>query len=212
MTCPSPHRVELPWGLESLGLTSTAAARSSCGGAMALVGLPAPAGARISRAGGAWGVRGRREGRGARYQGGTSRAVRRRRDESRRQPWAAAPARGAVPVRCRAMHAEQYASVVNVVASLARLLDMRAQAGRRARLGKGNLRPRRKAGPGPSSANATTCRPRSRADRPRASLCSVIGRGHCDSTTTYGGNTARTSEALEFRARDVPSGGSMALA
>jgi len=58
MTCRSPHRVEYV-GLESLGLTSTAAARSSCGGAMALVGLPAIAGAGISRAGGAWAGRGR---------------------------------------------------------------------------------------------------------------------------------------------------------
>ena len=90
MTCPSPHRVEVPRGLESLGLTSTAAARSSCGGAMALVGLPATCGRRISRAGGAWVVRGRREGRGARYReerAARPEAARR----TRRQPWAPAP-------------------------------------------------------------------------------------------------------------------------
>ena len=66
-------------------------ARSSCGGAMALVGLPATAGARISRAGGAWVVRGRREGRGARSQEGRA-APPKAAPRTRRQPWALAPA------------------------------------------------------------------------------------------------------------------------
>jgi len=92
------HRIEheLPWGLESLGLTSTAAARSSYGGAMALVGLPATAGARISRAGGAWVVRERREGRDGRCQAGRA-APPEAAPRTRRQPSAQAPA--VVPCR-----------------------------------------------------------------------------------------------------------------
>jgi hypothetical protein len=109
MTCPSPHRVEVPRGLESLGLTSTAAARSSCGGAMALVGLPANRGRRDQPS---WrGVGGARAVSGPRRSasGGTSRAA----GGGATKPTATlggGAGTGAVPVRCREMHAEQYAS------------------------------------------------------------------------------------------------------
>src|SRR5678816_174199 len=98
MTCPSPHRVEVPPGLESLGLTSTAAARSSCGGAMALVGLPAN--------------RGRRDQPRWRWRRDEAHGnPGRRRREGRRA--------GHVPGDvCRAVRL-----IVIVVASLARLLD-----------------------------------------------------------------------------------------
>ena len=66
-------------------------ARSSCGGAMTLVGLARGAGARISRAGGAWVERGRRVGRGARCQEERA-APPEAAPRIRRQPWAGAPA------------------------------------------------------------------------------------------------------------------------
>ena len=87
--------------------------------------------------------------------------------------------------------------VVNVVASLTRLLDMRTQSGRRARLGKGN-HGRDEQLDQAEQCKRDNCRPRSRADRPRRFLCSVNGRGHFSSTTTYGENTTGTSEVLEF--------------
>src|SRR5690348_15954208 len=58
---------------------------------MALVGLARGAGARISRAGGAWVERARRVGRAARYQEGRA-APPEAAPQTRRQPWAAVPA------------------------------------------------------------------------------------------------------------------------
>ena len=146
MTCPSPHRVEVPRGLESLGLTSTAAARSSCGGAMALVGLPATCGRRISRAGGAWVVRGRREGRGARYR--EERAA--RPEAARRiprQPWVPAP--GGAPCRSGAGRCTPSSSPRRERSGVARSAARHAHRVRTAheRLRRGQ-RPRRTAGPG----------------------------------------------------------------
>ena len=121
----------------------------------------------------------------------------RRRDESdgdpgrRRRKWRRA---GQVPGdACRAV-----CLVVNVVAPLARLLDVRAQSRRRARLGKGN-HDRDEQLDQAEQRERHDRRPRSRADGPRCCLCSVSGRVHCYSTRTYGENTIGTSELLEFR-------------
>lgn len=145
MTCPSPHRVEVPRGLESLGLTSTAATHSSCGGAMALVGLPATCGRRISRAGGAWGVRGRREGRGARYR--EERAA--RPEAARRiprQPWVPAP--GGAPCRSGAGRCMPSSTPHRERSGVARSAARYARPGGTARGPRQREpRPRRKAGP-----------------------------------------------------------------
>ena len=88
----------------------------------------------------------------------------------RRRHWRRA---GQVPGdACRAVRL-----IVNVMAPLARLLDMRAQTGRRARLGKGNHDRDEKLDQ-TEQRERHNGRPRSRADGSRRSLCSVGGRIH----------------------------------
>ena len=96
--------------------------------------------------------------------------------------------------------------VVNVVAPLARLLDMRAQPGRRAGLGKWDDR-RDEELDQTEQRERHDRRPRSRAVRPGRSVCSVCGRIHWIGTTTYGPNTAGTSEVLGFWCRTRPPNG-----